>query len=247
MVFDIITATALCPAIIATKQAIDGGSKGNQRAGNKSINQELYVRFPGGHPYRRKFEGARVVLMNGKLYVEHADSHFAHNSIHPACGRFQSSPEYSAAWAKVGHKGDCLTTTTPSSTPSSSPSLIYVDLTTHELKYGPPEEAEDHYPGPWSCTEIEHRVLFEGWEGWVVVQEDAEKDLWALYFDRSDDGLTGEGKVGDFETTGVQMRMLYVRLARREEPRTIGKHEQEKAEGKKKKEELELDDDKSLL
>ncbi|TYJ51353.1 hypothetical protein B9479_008079 [Cryptococcus floricola] len=235
MVFDIITATALCPAIVATKLAIEGGTKGNRNGGNRSLPLELYVKFPGGHPYRRKFEGARVVLSNGKLYVEHADSHFDHNTYQPVVCRYQPCPEYALPWARVGYKGECFTTTT--SPTSDTPSRIYVNRNTNELRYGSVEESESHAPGPWDCTELDNRVLFEGWEGFVVVQEDEEKDLWALYFDRSDDGLTGEGMVGDVETTGVQRRMMYVHLGRRESPRTLAKHREEKEQQRKKKEE----------
>lgn len=68
MVFGIITATAICPAISATKQSIEGGIKGNRRAGNKSLDLEVFVTFEGGgvgdpgEAYKGKFEGAEVVL-----------------------------------------------------------------------------------------------------------------------------------------------------------------------------------------
>lgn len=68
MVFGIITATAICPAISATKQAIEGGIKGNRRAGNKSLDLEVFITFKGGgvgdpgEVYKGKFEGAEVVL-----------------------------------------------------------------------------------------------------------------------------------------------------------------------------------------
>ncbi|TYJ52420.1 hypothetical protein B9479_006996 [Cryptococcus floricola] len=259
MVLDIITATTLCPAIIATKLSIEGGSRRNWRDGNKSLHLEVFVKFQGVGGYKRKFEGARVVLMGGKLYIEHADSHFDPESIQPLLGRFQPSREHQDVWDKTGHKGDLFTSPAPTSSSSSSspsltpstspddpPSYVYVDHNTHELKYGSTASSDTHLPGPWSTTDVQKWLLFEGWEGWVVVQEDAERDLWALYFDRSDDGLTGEGKVGDVERgRGKGRRMLYVRLIRKEPTRTLGKQREDEEEGRRREEEME--DDRSCL
>lgn len=44
--------------------------------------------------------------------------------------------------------------------------------------------------GPWNCTKVDRRMMFEGWEGFLAVEEKA--DTWALYFDREDDGLKGK-------------------------------------------------------
>lgn len=97
----------------------------------------------------------------------------------------------------------------------------YVDADTYELKHGIRVEAQDHLTGPWDCTQIGRRVTFEGWEGFVLVQEDEEKDLWALYFDKDDDGLAGEGKVGDVQANGgKRKRMLEVQLVRTEMEKT---------------------------
>lgn len=47
--------------------------------------------------------------------------------------------------------------------------------------------------GPWNWTDDEQGVIFEGWEGFVAVEEvrgsDRGRSVWALYFDRNDDGL----------------------------------------------------------
>ncbi|WVO17611.1 hypothetical protein L204_105308 [Cryptococcus depauperatus] len=193
MVFGIITATAICPAIVATTQAIEQGQKGNRKAGNKGQDLGLFIRFGHAHPYREKLEGARIVLKDGKLYVEHADSHFPSGSICPFFGKFLPVPQYQEAWARVGHKGDAFITRRVDDVTFDR---VYVDAQTHELRYGTIEDATRNFCGPWDCTEIENRLLFEGWEGFVVVQEDAEQDLWAIYFDRMDDGLTGDGKEG---------------------------------------------------
>lgn len=64
---------------------------------------------------------------------------------------------------------------------------IYVDKDTLELKYGTRAHSREHHVGPWDWTDDEVGLTFEGWEGFVAVEE--EKGKWALYFDRGDDGL----------------------------------------------------------
>lgn len=74
---------------------------------------------------------------------------------------------------------------------------VYVDKGTHEVKYGKRDDTEGHIVGPWDCTKMERRLTFQGWEGFVAVQEeDGDDNMWALYFDCDDDGLTGEGRIG---------------------------------------------------
>lgn len=74
-----------------------------------------------------------------------------------------------------------------------------------ELKYGNRTESREHHVGPWDWTdEDETGVTFEGWEGFVAVQDD-EGD-WQLYFDRDDDGLKG--------FVGKRKRKLEVTLER---------------------------------
>jgi hypothetical protein len=82
---------------------------------------------------------------------------------------------------------------------------IYVDKLTYEVKYGVRADAQPHITGPFDCTRQDRRLLLEGWEGFVAVEEE---DEWALYFDRDDDGL--RSKIG-------QNRMvLEVQLCRKE-------------------------------
>lgn len=48
-------------------------------------------------------------------------------------------------------------------------------------------QAQGNIVGPWNCTPIDKRLTLEGWEGFTVVEE--EENVWALSFDRDDDGL----------------------------------------------------------
>jgi hypothetical protein len=47
--------------------------------------------------------------------------------------------------------------------------------------------SEPHLVGPWDCIRIGKRITLENWEGFMTVRE--TPSLWALYFDREDDGL----------------------------------------------------------
>lgn len=89
---------------------------------------------------------------------------------------------------------------------------IYVDKNTLELKYGNRTQSREHHVGPWDWTEEnEEGVTFEGWEGFVVVEEEVGRGRgggeWALYFDRNDDGLRGV-------VDGRRKKMLEVSLDR---------------------------------
>ena len=75
---------------------------------------------------------------------------------------------------------------------------IYVDKDTYECKYSNRTGSIAHHVGDWDWTS-EHGpdscVTFDGWEGFLAVEEDGEgSGKWALYFDFEDDGLKGRKK-----------------------------------------------------
>ena len=86
---------------------------------------------------------------------------------------------------------------------------IYVDAETYEVKYGTKVEARDHLVGPWNCTKLDRRLIFENWEGFLAVKEGP--DTWAVYFDREDDGLRDK-------VTGK--RTVEIELTRKERRKT---------------------------
>ena len=90
----------------------------------------------------------------------------------------------------------------------------FVDRKTGEMRYGVKKECEEGtgmIVGPWDCTKVERRLMFQGWEGFIAVQENDGDELWALYFDCEDNGLTGEGQIGN-----RRVRMLEVEVWRKE-------------------------------
>lgn len=89
---------------------------------------------------------------------------------------------------------------------------VYVDKETHEVKYGVRDDTREHLCGPFDATKMDRRLTFEGWEGFVAVEEEEDSGLWAVYFDVDDDGLRGDGRIGSKGGT----RMLALEVWRRE-------------------------------
>ncbi|WRT63555.1 uncharacterized protein IL334_000460 [Kwoniella shivajii] len=214
MVLGILSAVAACPAIVGTTEAVRHGQKAQAKEVHRGQKVNLVVRLPvpvAG--YSEKFEGSLIVLKENKVYIQHAQSRFPPYSVHPFAGYYLPYPANQNKWAGAGYKGEGLVSTINE---ENHLNWLYVDRNTHEVKYGIRAEAEVHCTGPWDCTSVDRRMTFEGWEGFVGVQVDEEENLWALHFDRHDDGLSSEGLIGDLEGTGAQRRMLEVQLVRKE-------------------------------
>lgn len=102
---------------------------------------------------------------------------------------------------------DAQPTTAGSGYPFSGYYLPYPEKTYEgEVKYGVRADAQPHITGPFDCTRQDRRMTLEGWEGFVAVEE--FPGIWALYFDRDDDGLVTKVPMGT--------RVLEVELTRRE-------------------------------
>lgn len=128
--------------------------------------------------------------------------------MHAFAGYYLPYPDNQVKWKTAGWKGEGLVSTINE---DNHLNWVYVDRETQEVRYGVKSAAQSHHTGPWDCTAVDKRMTFEGWEGFVAVQEDDGQ--WALYFDRGDNGLQGEGLIG---SRGPR-RMLEVQLRRREQ------------------------------
>jgi hypothetical protein len=113
-----------------------------------------------------------------------------------------------------------------------------VDQESHEVRYGTKLEAQGHIVGPWHCTRIDKRVTLEGWEGFMAVEEveyqdgqnakngssdgwneEGQRKLWALYFDRDDDGLVG--KIEGWRIFAVELTRKERRKGKGEDERPL--------------------------
>lgn len=210
MVLGILTSIAACPAIIGTTEAVRHGERQNKREEHRGRKSNLTVTLLRASEYSPQFNGAQVVLSKNKLYVDVRKVSEANDVLHPFTGYFLPYPDRARVWRAQGFlKGEGMVTTISHDPPFLN--WVYVDRNTYEVKYGIREESDPHRAGPFDCTKIDRRLIFEGWEGWIAVQEDEGSGLWALYFDCDDDGLRGGGRVGS-----QGKRMLEVEIWRKE-------------------------------
>jgi hypothetical protein len=96
---------------------------------------------------------------------------------------------------------------------------IYVDKETYELRYSNRSGSIEHHVGVWDWTEDETHLTFEGWEGFMAIDEwdGADEDpttpwgkeglRWALYFDKDDNGLKGRRKGKDMFEVSLKRRI----------------------------------------
>lgn len=148
-----------------------------------------------------KIPGVLLTVLTIQLYVSSPSSHDlpqGHNG-HLFAGYYLPHPD--GSW---GRKGEGMVSTIQDDPPFLN--WIYVDKDTYEVKYGTRKECEGHLVGPWNCTPIEKRTMFDGWEGFVVV--DQREGGWALYFDLEDDLLQ--------EKVPPDRRVVEVELIRKE-------------------------------
>lgn len=228
----LLTAVGAVPTIIGTTQAIEHGQRQNMRKKHRGRRSNLVVTLPRKNSYSTLFEGAKVVLRNRKLYIDTASNTSPAGTQDPDTqeevpgisrgqdaeqettghlfsGFYLPHPVLQPEWARQGLKGEGLVSTIRDEPPDLN--WVYVDRDTLEVKYGSRAESEGHLLGPWDCTERERRVTFEGWEGFLAVEDAPElhPGVWALYFDRENDALGG-----------MAVRRLAVLLSRREPVRS---------------------------
>lgn len=234
----LLTAVGAVPTIIGTTQAIEHGQRQNTRKQHRGRRCNLVVTLARKSSGSTFLEGAKVVLKNNKLYVETAPTSSTSNqdpatqnltlpsgkneeaegnSIdHLFSGFYLPHPFHQEQWAREGLKGEGLVSTIRDEPPDLN--WIYVNRDTSEVKYGSRDESEGHLLGPWDCTERERRVTFEGWEGFLAVEDEPEDHpgVWSLYFDRRKDGLGNRA-----------VRNVAVLLCRREPPRSMELRDEE--------------------
>lgn len=200
---------AACPAIIGTTEAVRQGQRQNTREEQRGRKTNLTVSLLRRSSYSSRFDGAFIVLKDNKLWVDTTGVARA-EGLHPFTGYFLKYHDMEQYWRQQGYfKGEGMVTTISDDPPFLN--WVYVDRETHEVKYGVRDQAEPQFVGPWDVTKADRRLTFQGWEGFVAVEETEGSGLWALYFDCEDDGLREKGRVGTQD-----LRMLALEVWRRE-------------------------------
>ncbi|KAI1387882.1 uncharacterized protein F4822DRAFT_444414 [Hypoxylon trugodes] len=201
MAVPMILALTIAPALLGTQEAIRQSQSKNKREEHRARRCNLVVSCVKQSIRSRDINGKLVVLKDNKLYITTGASSAEDgqsstpDSGHPFAGYYLPYPDKS-------YEG--LVSTISDDPPMLN--WIYVDKDTYEVKYGVRADAQAHLTGPFDCTRQDRRMTLEGWEGFAAVEE--FPGIWALYFDRDDDGLVTKVPMGT--------RVLEVELTRRE-------------------------------
>ncbi|KAF2088741.1 hypothetical protein K490DRAFT_72468 [Saccharata proteae CBS 121410] len=211
-------AIATLPAMLGTQEAIHQGQRKERREEHRARRCNLVVSCTKSSVRSRDINGRPVVLKNNKLYINTGfATSLTEPSAHPFAGYFLPYPDT---------KYEGLVSTITNVAPILN--WIYVDKDTYEIKYNVRAEAQPHLTGPFDCTRQDRRLTFESWEGFVAVEE--LPAVWALYFDRDDNGLRGKVPRGT--------RVLEITLTRTERKRDKGDADREKEEARQAREGL---------
>ncbi|KAI2633118.1 hypothetical protein GGS26DRAFT_590713 [Hypomontagnella submonticulosa] len=200
MAVPMLLALTIAPALLGTQEAIRQSQSKNKREEHRARRCNLFVSCVKQSIRSRDISGKLVVLKDNKLYIttgtpSEDGQPTTTGSGYPFSGYYLPYPEKS-------YEG--LVSTISDDPPMLN--WIYVDKDTYEVKYGVRADAQPHITGPFDCTRQDRRMTLEGWEGFVAVEE--FPGIWALYFDRDDDGLVTKVPMGT--------RVLEVELTRRE-------------------------------
>ncbi|KAF1967081.1 hypothetical protein BU23DRAFT_411406, partial [Bimuria novae-zelandiae CBS 107.79] len=194
MVLSILIAIVSAPALLGTQEAIRQSQSKEKREEHRARRCNLIASCVKSSMRSREINGRPIVLKDGKLWIDTGTSNGGAFG-HPYAGYYLPYPD-------TKHEG--LVTTITDVAPIMN--WVYVDKDTYEVKYGVRLDAQPNFTGPFDCTRQDRRLTFDGWEGWCAVEE--FPTLWALYFDKDDNGLK--------EKVAEGTRVLEIELTRKE-------------------------------
>ncbi|KAF4449938.1 hypothetical protein F53441_6857 [Fusarium austroafricanum] len=201
MSLPMLLALTVCPAMLGTQEAIRQSQAKTKREEHRGRRCNLVVSCVKPSIRSRDINNKLVVLKDNKLYI--ANEHPLYNQDPKNnISKGYAFSGYFLPFPDTEYEG--LVTTISDDPPFLN--WIYVDKKTYEVKYGVRADTEGHITGPFDCTKQDRRMTVEGWEGFCAVEE--IPGIWALYYDRDDDGLKSKVAMGT--------RVLEVELARRE-------------------------------
>ncbi|KAM5368662.1 hypothetical protein ACJZ2D_009434 [Fusarium nematophilum] len=201
-------ALTVCPAMLGTQEAIRQSQAKTKREEHRGRRCNLIVSCVKPSIRSRDINNKLIVLKDSKLYIANEHPLYNHDPKRNVSKGYAFSGYY-LPYPDTEYEG--LVTTISDDPPMLN--WIYVDKNTYEVKYGVRADAQDHITGPFDCTKQDRRMTVEGWEGFCAVEE--MPGIWALYYDRDDDGLKSKVAMGS--------RVLEVELTRREkkEPKPV--------------------------
>ncbi|KAL4729591.1 hypothetical protein ACLX1H_004011 [Fusarium chlamydosporum] len=208
MSIPMLLALTVCPAMLGTQEAIRQSQSKTKREEHRARRCNLVVSCVKPSIRSRDINNKLVVLKDSKLYIANEHPLYNHDPKN-AISKGYAFSGYFLPFPDTEYEG--LVTTISDDPPFLN--WIYVDKNTYEVKYGVRADTEGHITGPFDCTKQDRRMTCEGWEGFCAVEE--LPGIWALYYDRDDDGLRSKVAMGT--------RVLEVELTRREkkEPKPV--------------------------
>ncbi|KAF2186403.1 hypothetical protein K469DRAFT_573494 [Zopfia rhizophila CBS 207.26] len=205
------------PVVTGVAEGVSHQKKQNEEAANQTrmIKFNLVVSCDSDREIANQVDHGVIVLRHDKVWIVPRNEN--NKPIPPRDDIKPPLHAFAGFYIQYPDEERCPPERGLVSTISDDPPMlnwIYVDRSTYELRYGNRTASIAHIVGEWDWTEDESRLILEGWEGFVAVDEGdgegtpwgAEGLRWALYFDRDDNGLKGRRKGRD---------MLEVELGRR--------------------------------
>jgi hypothetical protein len=174
-------------AVLSLQDKAESTKKDGLKNEWKTEQCHMQCRPTANSPKDRKdiFVNNHIVLRDGKLYVQL--SNYLGEAIHPFSGYYLPYPDSNF---------EGLVSTISDNPPQLN--WIYLDPESLQIWHGLRVETEKGLPGPWGarvCADGEIRFLWDRWEGFMAVETE-EQGLWALCFDRHDNGLKGKVEEG---------------------------------------------------
>ncbi|CAF3470118.1 unnamed protein product [Fusarium graminearum] len=201
MAIPMLLALTVCPAMLGTQEAIRQSQSKTKREEHRGRRCNLVVSCVKPSIRSRDINNKLVVLKDSKLYIANEHPLYNHDPKNSISKGYAFSG-YFLPFPDSEYEG--LVTTISDDPPFLN--WIYIDKNTYEVKYGVRADTEGHITGPFDCTKQDRRMMCESWEGFCAVEE--LPGIWALYYDRDDDGLRSKVAMGT--------RVLEVELTRRE-------------------------------
>jgi hypothetical protein len=184
MVLSLITLAATVPLLATSSMQLSQQAQNTSSSAQEDIKTQkchFAVRASSRMSEKRKREFADMILVlkGGRIFLDHK----TYADHHPLTGYFLPFPEKDY---------DGLVTTINE---ENFLNWIYIGANTYRVKYGVRANAQSQLTGPMELIftkDGEKRLAFEGWEGFVAVEE--HPGDWSLYLDRDDDGLKDKAK-----------------------------------------------------
>jgi hypothetical protein len=212
MVIGLLTLTAI-PVVTGVAQGLSHQRSAAERRADDRRMAKFYLDIycDAKSSLTKYVHGRRVALRDGKCWIDEHKPHLRQKEAYTAKAFYLVYPDDEVRYmiltdlearGLIREQNSLPPLGLVSQVQDDPPLLnwIFVDKGTMEVRYGNRSVSREHYVGPWDWTEDDEEdvepaeankgVTFEGWEGFMAVEDAASKE-WQVYFDKNDDGLKG--------------------------------------------------------